>query len=107
MESRVYECDGKDQGKLKSLLEKDAYAGVSFARQGYKLKEGRGVGGEAGKYYACFKAEPDFFRWAEEKFKEAAIPSLKRAAKETEAKVIAAIEAEDNAAEQGMGAIFG
>jgi len=107
MESRVYEVEGKEQGKLKSILEKDAYADVSFAKQGYKLKEGKMVGGEAGKYYIFIKAEPDFFNWAEEKFKESEITSLKRAPKETEAKVTAAIEAEDNAAEVGMGSIFG
>ncbi len=131
MEARIYEVEGKEQGKLKTLLEKEPYAGVSFAKQGYKLKEGRGVGGEAGKYYLYIRAEPDFFKWAEAKFKEPAaqpgtqpgqapppqlqpgqapqplLASLKRVEKGLEAKITAAIEAEDNAAEMGMGAIFG
>lgn len=121
MESRIYEVEGKEQGKLKALLERDAYADISFARQGYKLKEGRGVGGEAGRYYLYITAEPDFLKWAEAKFKEPIpapgaqpgqpsqppLASLKRAEKGLEAKIIATIEAEDNAAEVGMGAIFG
>jgi len=107
METRVYECDGKEQGKAKALLENEPYADVSFARQGYKLKEGAGVGGEKGKYYAYMKAEPDFFAWAEKQFAAAEIPSLKRAAKDVEAKVAASIEAEEGAAEVGMGSIFG
>lgn len=117
MEARIYEVEGKEQGKLKALLEKDQYLDVSFAKQGYKLKEGKGVGGEAGKYYLCIHAEPDFFKWAEDKFKGIPAPegqqpvppalSLKRVPKELEAKIMSSIEAEDNAAEMGMGAIFG
>jgi len=117
METRIYEVDGKEQGKLKALLEKDPYAKPGFATQGYKLKEGRGIGGEAGKYYLCIRGEPTFFSWAEEKFKGvpsaegqepvAPVPGLKRTEKVLEAKIIAAIEAEENAAEVGMGSIFG
>jgi len=117
METRIYEVEGKEQGKLKQLLEKDPYKKPGFATQGYKLKEGRGVGGEAGKYYLCIKGEPSFFAWADDQFKGlppaegqapvVPVPSLKRAAKELEAKIIAAIDAEDNAAEVGMGSIFG
>jgi len=121
VEGRVYEVEGKEQGKLKQVLERDPYQKPGFATQGYKLKEGRGVGGEAGKYYLYIKGEPDFFKWAEARFKEP-IPapgaqpgqapqpppaSLKRVEKGLEAKIIATIEAEDNAAEVGMGAIFG
>jgi hypothetical protein len=108
METRVYECDGSEFGKLKTnVIEKDAYKEVSFARQGYKLKSGSSVGGEPGKYYVYIRAEPGFFAWAEEQFKASGLLSLKRSAKEVEEKVIASVEAEDNAAEVGMGAIFG
>lgn len=105
MEERVYECEGKDHGKLKALLERESLADVSFARQGYKLKEGRAVGGEPGKYYLYISAEPSFFKWAEEKLKE--VPSAKRAPKEAEEKIIAEIRKEEEAAESGFGAIFG
>jgi len=105
MEARIYECESKDQGKLKTILSKDPYAEISFSKQGYKLKEGSVVGGEAGKYYLYIKAEEEFFKWAEERLKE--VPGLKRASKEIEERIIANIEAEDAAAEVGMGAIFG
>jgi len=107
METRVYEMTGADQVKVKGIIEANPYAPISFARQGYKLKEGKGVGGDAGKYYLFIKGEPDFFKWADEQVKVAAIESFKRSEKPIEAKVIASIEEEENAAEQGMGAIFG
>ncbi len=107
MEQRVYECESKDKGAVQKVLEHEPYADVSFARQGYKMKEGKLAGGEEGRYYLYIKSEPDFFKWAEEKFKVANVASFKRAAKEIEAKVIGTIESEDNAAEAGFGAIFG
>ncbi|MEM3031043.1 MAG: hypothetical protein QXH27_04875 [Candidatus Micrarchaeia archaeon] len=105
MEKRVYECPAADFGRLKTLLGKDPYAPVSFARQGYVLKEGKAVGGEAGKYYVQLKGEADFFKWAEEKFKE--LPNVKRAPKEMEEKIIKVIEEEESAAESGFGSLFG
>ena len=105
MEGRVYECEGKDQGKLKSVLEREPYAPRSFSRQGYKLKEGNSIGGEAGKYYAYMKAEADFFKWAEEQFKE--VPNMKRCEKPVEEKLRATIEEQDNSAEVGFGSLFG
>ncbi len=107
METRVYECDSKDKAASQKILEADPYADVCFARQGYKMKEGKLSGGEDGKYYIYITGEPDFFKWAEEKFKEGNVASLKRSEKPMEAKVIAHIESEDNAAEAGFGAIFG
>lgn len=107
METRVYEVESKDQAKFKALVEKDPYAKTSFAFNGYKLKDAKMVGGEAGKYVLYLKAEAPFFAWAEKQFAESGIPSIKRAPKEAEAKIAAEIEAEDNAAEVGMGSIFG
>jgi len=105
MESRVYECDSQQVGKLKKLLESDPYAERSFARQGYKLKEGGVIGGEKSKFYLYMKAEPDFFKVAEERFKE--IEGLKRADKKIEVSINKKIEEEEGSAEQGFGAIFG
>jgi len=105
MESRVYECDSKEVGNLKKLLESDPYAERSFARQGYKLKEGGVIGGEKSKFYLYIKAEPEFFKSAEEKFKE--ITSLKRAEKKIEESINKRIKEEEGSAEQGFGAIFG
>ena len=105
MESRVYECDSQQVGDLKKLLESEPYAERSFARQGYKLKEGRIIGGEKSKFYLYIKAEADFFKFAEEKLK--GISSLKRTEKKVEDDIIRKIYEEDGSAEQGFGAIFG
>ena len=107
METRVYECESKEKALVQKVVDTEPYADISFARNGYKLKEGKLAGGEEGRYYLYMKAEPDFFKWAEEKFKAANVASFKRAAKEIEGKVIKSIESEDNAAEAGFGAIFG
>ena len=105
MEKRVYEVSSADQGKLKKILEADPYAETSFSRQGYVLKEGKGVGGEEGKYYLQLKGEEDFFKWAEEQCKE--VESFKRCEKEAGQKIIEKIDEESGAAEAGVGAIFG
>ncbi|MFH1470195.1 MAG: hypothetical protein ABIF01_00440, partial [Candidatus Micrarchaeota archaeon] len=88
METRVYECESKDRGAFQKVLETEPYAHVSFARQGYKLKEGKMVGGEEGKYYLYIKGELDFFKWGEDQVKAANIASFARAKKEIEEKVI-------------------
>jgi len=105
MESRVYECDSQQTGNLKKLLETDPYGEKSFARQGYKLKEGGVIGGDKSKYYLYIKADADFFKTAEEKLK--GINSLKRSEKKVEESVVKKIEEEEGSAEQGFGAIFG
>ncbi len=105
MESRVYECDSQQIGNLKTLLESDPYGEKSFARQGYKLKEGKVIGGEQSKYYLYIKADADFYRTAEEKLKS--ISSLKRSEKKIEENIVKKIEEEEGSAEQGFGAIFG
>ncbi|MEM3556186.1 MAG: hypothetical protein QXF56_05690 [Candidatus Micrarchaeia archaeon] len=104
MESRVYECEPQQVGKLKKLLESEPYAERSFAKQGYKLKEGK-VMGEENKYYLYIKADADFFKFAEEKLKE--VEGVKRSEKVVEQRVVKKIEEEEGSAEQGFGAIFG
>jgi len=105
MESRVYECDSQQIANLKKLLEEDPYGDRSFARQGYKLKEGRAIGGEQSKYYLYIKADADFFKAAEEKLK--GVNSFKRSEKKLEESIVKKIEEEEGSAEQGFGAIFG
>jgi hypothetical protein len=105
MESRVYECDSQQVGNLKKLLETEPYGDRSFARQGYKLKEGKVIGGEQSKYYLYIKADAEFFKLAEEKF--TSINNLKRAEKKVEESIVKRIEEEEGSAEQGFGAIFG
>ncbi len=105
METRVYGCDSKEIKQLNAVLTKDPYVKPSFAMQGYKLKDGKMIGGEAGKQYLYIRAEPDFFKFAEEQMK--AVPSVKRAEKPLEEKLIKAIDEADGAAEAGLGSIFG
>lgn len=105
MESRVYECDSQQVGNLKTLLEADPYGERSFARQGYKLKDGRVLGEEQDKYYLFIKADADFFKTAEQNLKN--ISSLKRTEKKVEERIVKKIEEEEGSAEQGFGAIFG
>jgi hypothetical protein len=105
MESRIYECDSQKVGELKKVLETEPYAERSFARQGYKLKEGKLIGGEQSKVYLHIKADADFFKLAEEKFKS--VSSMKRTEKKFEESIIKKIEEEEGSAERGFGAIFG
>jgi hypothetical protein len=105
MEGRVYECDSQEVKNLKNLLESDPYGERSFARQGYKLKEGGVIGGEKSKYYLYIKADADFFKAAEEKLK--GINSFKRTDKKVEESILKRIDEEEGSAEQGFGAIFG
>lgn len=103
MEARIYECELQQVGKLKKLLESEPYGERSFAKQGYKLKEGRVIGEES-KYYLYIKADEDFFRFAEEKLKKVGVG---RAQKAVEERIARKIEEEEGTAEQGFGAIFG
>jgi len=107
MAERIYEVLSTEKGKLDKVLKADPYADVSFAKQGYKLKEGKVVGGEQGKLYLYLNGEDPFFRYAEEKMKEGGVASAKRCDSALEARIIAQIHEEDSSAEQGMGAIFG
>jgi hypothetical protein len=107
MEQRVYEYETNEKGAVQAVLETDPYADVSFAKNGYKVKDGKTVGGDAARFYLYINADSDFFKWAEEKFKAANVASFARSKKEIEQKVVRNIEAEDNAAETGFGAIFG
>ncbi|RLG19787.1 hypothetical protein DRN67_01815, partial [Candidatus Micrarchaeota archaeon] len=77
------------------------------AKQGYKLKEGKAVGGEEGKLYVYLSGGEEFFKHAEEKLKGAELEEFKRCESELEGKIIKQIHEEDSSAEQGMGAIFG
>jgi len=106
METRVYECEAKNQGGLKKVLEADAYAETSFARHGYKLKAGKSVGGEDGKYYLYIKGEESFFKdFADEKLN--GVEGLKKLEGEAAQNIIGNIENTDSAAEKGIGSIFG
>jgi len=100
---KVYECDGSKKAEITKLLESDPYAQDSFARAGYKMKDGAVLGEDKAKFYIYIKAEPDFFKKADEKLKDVA----KHAPAEVEKRVIDKVMKEEEEAESGFGSIFG
>lgn len=103
MESRVYMCESAKTPELKKVIEADPYQSDSFATQGYVLKGGDALGMDTKKMYLYIKADPDFFKKAEEKLKGI----VERAKKENEAAVVKKIEEEQNSAASGFGSLFG
>jgi hypothetical protein len=124
MQERVYELDAKEAEKLRKLLLYDPYsdnsldeaalakiktdrlANVIFARQNCTLKDGLSLGLDRDKFYLCIKASEEFLVGADEKLKKE-ITGIKRAPKEIEDKVIAAVNEEESRSNQGVGLIFG
>lgn len=100
---RVYECEPSKKAEIMKMLEADPYADDSFARTGYKLKDGGAIEEDKGKVYLYIKASEDFVKKADEKLKDVAKP----AAPEVEKRIAAKIEKEEEEAESGFGSIFG
>lgn len=99
---KVYECDNEKQGELKKILEADPYAEGSFARVGYKLKDGIMVGAEKGKVYLYISASEEFIKKADSLLK-----GLAEACKpETASLVISKIKEEEDTVASGV-AMFG
>ncbi len=72
---RVYECDSSKKAELQKILEAEPYADESFARVGYKMKDGEMIGEDKEKVYVYIKASEDFVRKADEKLKDLAKPA--------------------------------
>lgn len=75
MMQRVYECDSSKKAELQKILEAEPYADESFARVGYKMKDGEMIGEDKEKVYVYIKASEDFVRKADEKLKDLAKPA--------------------------------
>ena len=99
----VYECDLTKKKDITAKLEADPYADDSFARMGYKVKDGQFVEEDKAKMYIYFKASDDLLKKAEERLKGIAV----RCKPEVEKRIVAKIEAEEESAEAGLGNIFG
>ena len=99
IEERVYVCEPADKANLKKIIEADPYAKDSLARKAPQTKE------VDNKVYTYIKAETEFFSSAEEKFKE--LPTMKRAEKADEQKIVDMIHKEEEEAAGGFGNIFG
>lgn len=100
---RVYECDLTKKKDLTKILEADPYAEDSFAKSGYKTKEGAVIGEDKAKYYILISADEAFLKKAEEKLKDL----VARSKEDVEKRIIALIEKEEESATSGFGDIFG
>ena len=100
---RVYSCDLAKRADLTKILEADPYASDSFARLGYKLREGSSLGEDKNKLYLYLSADDNFIKNADSKLKDIALP-----VKGTDEKrIIEKIQKEEEEAKHGFGSIFG
>jgi len=107
----VFEAPMDKKVELVKLMDADPYGELSvapylkmsFARLGYKLKEGVQVGEDKEKLYIVFRGSDDYLPFVKSKLEGLAVQS----ATDLSARVIAKVEDEESGAEQGMGAIFG
>jgi hypothetical protein len=100
---RVYELEANKKAEITKILEADPYSQESFARAGYKLRDGATLGEDKAKIYLYISAADDFIKKADEKLKGIATP-LKG---DAEKKIIDKIIAEEENAEAGLGGMFG
>lgn len=100
---RVYECESGKKTELKKILEEDPYAEDSFARVGYKMRDGATLEEDKDKIYLYVSASDEFVKKADEKLKDIAKPLEGEKAE----KIIEKIKKEEESAESGLGSIFG
>ncbi|MCI0503543.1 hypothetical protein L0Y65_02420 [Candidatus Micrarchaeota archaeon] len=103
MKTRVYECEGAKKAALTKILEADPYSEGSFARVGYKVKDGGMLGEDKAKMYVYVNASDDFVKKADELLKDVAKPCEP----EVEKRIAEKIQKEEEDAEGGLGSIFG
>jgi hypothetical protein len=84
---RVYECESSKKAELTKVLEADPYAQDSFARVGYKVKDGTVVGEDKGKIYIYISASEEFLKKADERLKGLASPAQDDVQKRVEKKI--------------------
>ena len=99
---RVYECENSKKAEVTKILEADPYAEDSFARVGYKMKDGAAVGEEKEKFYVYVSASEEFLKKADEKLKDLAKPCSDEVAGRVKKK----IEEEENSVAAGV-SMFG
>ncbi|MFH1200056.1 MAG: hypothetical protein V1708_03240 [Candidatus Micrarchaeota archaeon] len=102
----VYLVEGKDYGKLKDALAADPYAGDSFVKTGYVLRESKPMGLKGGNYVVYFKTADDVVA-GKLKARLAALETAKELSGDEADSISAKIEAEQDAATAGFGSIFG
>ncbi|MDO8554372.1 MAG: hypothetical protein Q7S22_06185 [Candidatus Micrarchaeota archaeon] len=100
---RVYEFEPNKKAELTKLLEADPYVEGSFARIGYKVKEGGVLGEDKSKNYLYISAGDDFIKKADETLK--LLVTIVKG--EVEKRILEKIAAEEESAEAGLGSLFG
>ena len=100
---RIYECESGKKAELNQILEADPYAEDSFARVGYKMRDGATLEEKKDMIYLYISASEDFIKKADEKLKEVAKPLEGDDAK----RIIDKIRKEEESAESGLGSMFG
>lgn len=100
---RLYECEANKKADLNKILETDPYSSDSFARVGYKLRDGATLGEDKAKLFLYLSADADFIKKADEKLKDIAKPL----SGDVEKRIIDKIVAEEENATQGFGGMFG
>ncbi|MEM4272459.1 MAG: hypothetical protein QXH30_02620, partial [Candidatus Bilamarchaeaceae archaeon] len=89
---RVFGFPMEKKAELIAILEADPYAETSFARMGYKLKEGGQVGADPKMLYLYISADDKLLKAVEAKLKPLEAPITK----EMEKKVIDEIDKEED-----------
>ncbi|MDD5022895.1 MAG: hypothetical protein PHU63_01880 [Candidatus ainarchaeum sp.] len=99
----VYECENSKKKDLLKIIEADPYEERSFARVGYKLKDGEVIGQDKEKCYLYIKSDDGFFKIAEKKLEGI----VKKCEEKVSKEVIEKIKEEEEQATSGFGDIFG
>lgn len=112
-EDKLSDAERKELGEYEkkvkdalNRLDKDPKAQTIFVRQSCSLRDGATLGLNADRLYLYIEAQDAFFSKAEMRFKNE-FKTIKRAQKQDEDAVIAAIKKEEEKADTGFGAIFG
>ena len=102
----VYSIEAKNAGALKKVLEENAFADDSFARNGYVWKESQAVGLPNGSFVLYFKTQDEKLAGTLNA-RVKAVEGIKELTEADKEKVVSVIKAEEDSAAAGFGNIFG
>ncbi|MFH1221809.1 MAG: hypothetical protein V1492_01855 [Candidatus Micrarchaeota archaeon] len=100
---RVYEFATDKKGDVTKILEAEPYAADSFARVGYRIRDGGSLSEDKTKMYIYISSSEEFVKKADERLKDVA--TVLKA--DVAARIVGKIKAEEEAAESGLGSLFG
>lgn len=104
--NHVFLVEGRDYGKLKDALAADPYSDDSFVKAGYVLRESKALGLKGGNYVVYFKTQ-DAALADKLKTRLKTLESAKQLEGREAEEISGKIEAEEDSAAAGFGAIFG